>query len=306
MNPAGGEGTPRQPVRSDTDFAKSIGQVARAVDADVVICGTETADFIEQVRDPIRDMRLVAATPNADTFDALVRQGVEVIRLPIRVSDKYRQSRHMVSVAVRMGKVSADDLVVVAVGHVLVQGRGDLILVTDVEVGAADIALYEMMKLTDGIRPKVLQAALEVAWRIGQVSSRGKPLGALLILGDSDRVLEGSKQLIPNPFHGHEDANRMVSSPKVQNALIELAKLDGATVMRGDGFIRTAGVFLAAAESGGEVQPGLGTRHVTAAAVSARTDATAIVVSSTDGNVRAYAGGELVLLLDPQATPAPL
>jgi diadenylate cyclase len=306
MNPEGEEGPPGRSVRSDKDFAKSIGQVARAVEADAVICGTATTDFIELVQDPIRDVRLVAATPNVKTFEALVRQGVEAIRLPIRVSDKYRQSRHMVSVALQAGKVSPDDLVVVAVGHVLVEGRGDLILVTDVEEAAADIALHEMMKLTDGIRPKVLQAALEVARRIGQVSRRGKRIGALFVLGDSDRVLEGSKQLIPNPFHGHEDADRMVSNPKVGNTLIELAKLDGATVFRGDGFIRTAGVFLAASESQVEVQRGLGTRHVTGAAVSARTEATAIVVSSTDGHVRAFAGGKLVLQLDPEATLAPL
>jgi DNA integrity scanning protein DisA with diadenylate cyclase activity len=212
----------------------------------------------------------------------------------------------MVSVALRAKKISLGDLVVCAVGHVLVHGGGDLILVTDVEVGAADIALHEMVKLTDGIRPQVLQAALEVACRIGQVSSGGKQIGALFVLGDSDGVLEGVKQLIPNPFQGHEGADRMLTNAKVQDVLVELAKIDGAVVFRGDGFIRTAGAFLAVSESKVEVPPGLGTRHVTGAAISARTDATAVVVSSTDGNVRAFAGGKLVLQLDPRVTPAPL
>ncbi len=306
MNPARDDKHSDRFIRSDKDFAQLIGQVSRSVVADAVICGTETSAFIGQVHELIGDRRLLAATANADTFDALVREGVEVVRLPIRASDKYRQSWHMVSVALRAKKISLGNLVVCAVGHVLVRGRGDLIMVTDVEAGAEDIALHEMVKLTDGIRPPVLQAALEVAFRIGQVSSRGKPIGALLVLGDSDRVLEGAKQLIPNPFHGHEGADRMLTNPKVQDALIELAKIDGAVVFRGDGFIRTAGVFLAVSESEVEVPAGLGTRHVTGAAISARTDATAVVVSSTDGNLRAFSGGELVLQLDPRVTPAPL
>jgi DNA integrity scanning protein DisA with diadenylate cyclase activity len=212
----------------------------------------------------------------------------------------------MVSVALRARKIAPGDLVLCAVGHVLVHGRGDLIMVTDVEAGAEDVALHEMVKLTDGIRPPVLQAALEVACRIGQVSSRGKQIGALIVLGDSDRVLEGARQLIPNPFQGHEMADRMLTNTTVQDALIELAKIDGAVVIRGDGFIRTAGAFLTVSASKVEVPAGLGARHATGAAISARTDATAVVVSSTDGNVRAFAGGQLVLQLDPRVTPMPL
>jgi len=148
---------------------------------------------------------------------------------------------------------------------------------------------------------------LEVACRIGQVSNRGKPIGALFVLGDSERVLEGAKQLIPNPFHGHEATDRMLNNRKVQDALVELAKIDGAIVCRGDGFVRTAGAFLSVTEEREvDVPPGLGTRHVTGAAISARTDATAVVVSSTDGNVRVFAGGKLVLQLDPTVTSAPL
>jgi diadenylate cyclase len=48
-----------------------------------------------------------------------------------------------------------------------------------------------------------------------------------------------------------------------------------------------------------ELVSGLGARHAAAAAVTMRTTATAIVVSATDGNVRAFSGGKMVLQVDP-------
>ena len=99
------------------------------------------------------------------------------------------------------------------------------------------------------------------------------------MLGDSVEVLKGSKQLIPNPFQGHDDADRRLTDSNTRNALVELSKLDGAFVLRGDGFIQTAGTFLATFDVEVEIPPGFGARHLAAAAVIKRTSATAMVVS---------------------------
>jgi len=295
-----------QPVRSDADLARMIAQVAQSVPAGAVICGTETGSLCRLVHESAGDIRLIAATPNGDTYDALARDGFDALRLSVRVAHKYSQARHAVSMGLNAGKVSAGDLVVCAVGHNLCHGGGDLILVTDVEASAGDVALCDLVKLTDGIRPNMLEAALQVACKIGRAARRGKRLGVLFILGDSNKILEGATQLILNPFQGHEDADRMLTNTSIHEMLLELAKLDGAFIVRGDGFIRTAGAFLAASETDIEVPAGLGSRHFTAAAVTARTNATAVVVSSTDGYVRVFSSGQLVLQMDPDVPLAPL
>ncbi len=222
-----------QPFRTDEELAQMIVRVARSVPADVIICGTETGSLFRHVQRIAGDLRLVAATPTAETHGALVEDGFDVSRLSVRVANKYRQARHAVSVALNTGKVSPGDLVVCAVGHNLCHGAGDFLLVTDVEKSTADIALSELVKLTDGIRPTVLEAALEVAGRMGRAARRGKRVGALIALGDSEKVLEGSKQLILNPFQGHEDVDRMLTNPSIHEMLVELAKLDGAFIVRG-------------------------------------------------------------------------
>lgn len=67
----------------------------------------------------------------------------------------------------------------------------------------------------------------------------------------------------------------------------------------GESFIQSAGVFLTSPPTEAELASGLGARHAAAAAVTMRTMATAIVVSATDGNVRAFSGGKMVLQVDP-------
>ena len=130
-------------------------------------------------------------------------------------------------------------------------------------------------------------------------------MGAIFILGDSLNVLQGARQLVPNPFHGHEDSLRRLTNPDIHDALVGLSKFDGAFVVRGDGYIQSAAVFLATSGVETQLPSGLGARHIAAASVTARTAATAIVVSATDGNVRAFAGGQMVLQLDPGAPHSP-
>lgn len=48
-----------------------------------------------------------------------------------------------------------------------------------------------------------------------------------------------------------------------------------------------------------ELPTGLGARHVAAAAVTARTQATAVAVFETDGYVRVFSGCAMVTKLDP-------
>jgi diadenylate cyclase len=284
------------------DFADRVVRIAQAVQAEAVICVTESGVIANSVIQLGGELHIIPATPNQKTYQSLVQANIDAIRLPIHVADKYRQVRHTVSVALKSGRISVGQLIVCALSRDVFREEGELILVTDVEASAAELPVTDLIKLTDGIRPLVLETALAVACKIARAARRGNRVGAILMLGDAIKVLEGSRQLVPNPVHGHDQSSRMLTNPEIQSALVELSKLDGAFVLRGDGFIETAAVFLAP----GEVQPGvpagLGARHVAAAAVTARTSSTAVVVSATDGNVRVFAGGVMVLQIDPDVS----
>ena len=291
---------------SDKDLAGMVVRVAVAAQANAIICATETGKFAKHLHEFSEQVKLIAATTNRETYDDLVQGGLEAIRLPLRAIDKYSQVRHIISVALKAKTVSIGDLVVCAIGREVYHDQGTLVVLTDVESSIEYLAVSDLLKLTDGIRPTVLEVAVEIACKIGRAARRGTRLGAIFMLGDSIKVLEGSKQLIPNPFQGHDDANRRLTNPDIQSALVELAKLDGAFVVRGDGFIQTAGTFLATTGAEIKLPSGLGARHYAAAAVTMRTDATAVVVSATDGNVRAFSNGTMVLQIDPDVPHGPI
>ena len=77
--------------------------------------------------------------------------------------------RHVLSVAARSGKISIGDFIVCAVGSHVYPEKGDLVVLTDVNPGIESLVITDLVKLTDGIRPTVLEAALTVACRIGRV-----------------------------------------------------------------------------------------------------------------------------------------
>jgi DNA integrity scanning protein DisA with diadenylate cyclase activity len=293
-------------ARSDKDLARMIASVASVAQADAIICATETGTFAKLLHGMSDQIRVIAATTKRDTYDALTQAGLEAILLPLRAIDKYSQVRHVVSVALKSSTVSVGDLIVCALGRDVYQNEGDLVVLTDVEHSVENLSISDFLKLTDAIQPKVLEVAISIACKIGRAARRGKLLGAIFMLGDSVRVLEGSKQLIPNPFQGHDEESRRFTNPDIQDAIVELAKLDGAFVIRGDGLIQTAGTFLNSPKIKILLPAGLGARHVAAAAVTKRTTSTAVVVSATDGNVRVFSGGTKVLHIDPEVPYGPI
>jgi diadenylate cyclase len=297
---------PNKAAQSDADLAQMIIRIAQTFQTDVVLCATETGALPQHLHHLSNQLRIIVVTPNKETYDSLIQAGLETIRLPLRVSDRYKQIRYIISVAVQSTRIASGDRIICAIGRNFYPGEGDLVVLTDVEPSLENLAVSDLIRLTDGVRPMALEAAVMVACKIGRAARRGKRIGTIFTLGDSLKVLKGSRQLVPNPFQGHDEMLHRLTNPDIHETLVELSKLDGAFVVRGDGFIQTAGVFLATAEAQIELPSGLGARHVAAAAVTKRTEATAIVVSATDGNVRVFSGGKLVLQIDPNVTHGPI
>jgi len=134
-----------------------------------------------------------------------------------------------------------------------------------------------------------------LAIEIAREGREGKSVGTAFILGDSDAVLERSRQLILNPLAGHSETERKISNPDMRENIKELALLDGAFVIREDGTVEAAGRYISIDTSKVKLSKGFGTRHVSVAAITQETKAIGIVVSESGGVVRVMAKGKIVL-----------
>jgi DNA integrity scanning protein DisA with diadenylate cyclase activity len=145
--------------------------------------------------------------------------------------------------------------------------------------------------------PGVIRDVFEVVIELGKKGQKGKPVGALFVIGDAGKVMNKSRPLSYNPF---EKSHVHVGDPIVNVMLKEFSRLDGAFVISDSGKIVSAYRYLEAGAEGVDIPKGLGTRHMAGAAITRATNATAIVLSESDGMVRAFKGGELILEIDPE------
>jgi DNA integrity scanning protein DisA with diadenylate cyclase activity len=153
----------------------------------------------------------------------------------------------------------------------------------------------------EGVSAGVMDALLELAVSIGVEGWEGRPVGALFVIGDSNTIMEKSRQLTLNPFQGYSEDEKNIMNPDVRHSLHAFAVLDGAFIVREDGVVVAAGRYLNFDEDEEvDVPLGLGARHMAGAGISRDSEAIAIVVSQTSGSVRVFRRGKVALELAPR------
>ena len=145
------------------------------------------------------------------------------------------------------------------------------------------------------ISPEVLDRIIEVASELGNEGREGKPVGALFVIGDTDQVLPLTRQLILNPFKGYPKGDRNILSASLEETIKELASIDGAFIIRGDGLIESCGTYLkTASQEEYKLPQGLGARHHAAAAITSVTDSISVTVSESTGTVTVFRHGAII------------
>jgi DNA integrity scanning protein DisA with diadenylate cyclase activity len=139
----------------------------------------------------------------------------------------------------------------------------------------------------------VIESVLQIASEIAREGRERGHVGALFVIGDHERVLEASRQVVINPFQGHIESVRNILDPSTWETAKEFSQIDGAFVITDKGIVEAAGRYIEVKQPV-SLPSGLGGRHLAAAAVTKETKAIAIVVSET-GVVRLFKDGEILL-----------
>ncbi|MFB6152469.1 MAG: diadenylate cyclase DacZ [Haloarculaceae archaeon] len=215
------------------------------------------------------------------------------VELPVEFDDLTERIRFGVEGAVENGYVD-EESEVVCVANVF-----DDVEDTVCRVRAGEFEHSGVYDLFANSRAEgdVIRNVLEVAIELGKKGQKGKPVGALFVVGDAGKVMNKSRPLSYNPF---EKSHVHVGDPIVNVMLKEFSRLDGAFVISDSGKIVSAYRYLEPSAEGVDIPKGLGTRHMAAGGITRDTNAIAIVLSESDGLVRAFKAGELILELDPE------
>jgi DNA integrity scanning protein DisA with diadenylate cyclase activity len=161
----------------------------------------------------------------------------------------------------------------------------------------------DLRVLGDAAPIDVLRSVVDLATEIGREGREGQPVGTILVVGDTRKVLSLSRFQNFNPFRGYTRAERDVRRRDVREQIKEIAKLDGAILIGRDGIAEAACLHLNPRLDGITLGKGFGSRHMVAAGISKHTNAIAFAVSQSSGSVRVFQKGEEVLHIEPLARP---
>jgi DNA integrity scanning protein DisA with diadenylate cyclase activity len=161
----------------------------------------------------------------------------------------------------------------------------------------------ELRKLDTQVPLETLRAVVDLAVEIGREGREGYPVGTMFVVGDTRKVLSMSHAMNFNPFRGYSAEERDIRDPSVREQIKDIAKMEGAIIIRRDGVAVAASMRVEAPDKGFTLSKGLGTRHAAAAAISKSTKAVAVTVSQSSGTVRLFLNGEVMLHIEPLARP---
>lgn len=274
-------------------MAQECGARTLVVCADVF---TLPQELKECLRAKAKD-RLVIVTRDPAEFQDILTDHVRTIQVPAVDLTRMGQIKMAILLGTSRNVLGQGDRLVCLSG---VPRSDDLDTLLFTEVGEE----FEMFAAPGGAEirkhgnPEVFEKVLDIAVDLGQEGREGKPVGAIFVIGNVERVKEFSEPLMLNPLQGHPESHRNILSPRFRETVKELSSLDGAFLIRDDGVVEAAGMFLRSVIPGSELPHGLGARHRSAAGITAATDATAITVSESTGTVTVFRGGRIIIEIE--------
>jgi diadenylate cyclase len=249
---------------------------------------------------PSARKKLVQAVVSPAQRQVVEAAGITVLPLPEYDLDRPERLKIALVAAISRGLYKEGEVVVALLSRKPASMPDSILVVT---IGQEDDEGAFGFLNTDGMSPGVMDTLIDLAISIGVGGWEGRPVGALFVVGDSNTVMEQSRQLTLNPFQGYSEDEKNIMNPDVRHALHAFAVLDGAFIVREDGVVVAAGRYLNFDEEKDvDVPLGLGARHMAAAGISRDTEAIAIVVSQTSGSVRVFKRGKAALELAPRTT----
>ena len=287
---------------------RTAGQLVRELPADAVLLLTDADLDWDLVHSELGACKLLVAAQDKALTDQLKRnraltvmdidpgptptqERMSLALLEAVASEKLRTGAHVVALyngiaGVENGDEPIDSLSVIHLGEHLER-----------------LSAQDLRNLDTQVPLETLRAVVDLATEIGSEGREGKPVGSLLVVGDTRKVLAMSHPINFNPFRGYSRAERDIRDLRVREQIKDIAQLEGAIVVRRDGVAVAAAMRIDAPDKGFTLSMGLGTRHAAAAAVSKSTKAIAVTVSQSSGTVRLFQNGEVVLHIEPLARP---
>ena len=273
-------------------------RVARDSDAAAIVMLSESPYDFHEIRKKLRKVRLLVASENPDVQRAATADDVDLV--PLDSSSRTRQmqlSQALIEAIADEYLETGDTIVALYSGYE--RDAIDSLSVINLRDHLARLTSRDLQRLETKVPLETLRSVVDLAVEIGREGREGKAVGTLFVVGSHRKVLPLSREGVHDNFRGYPRDERELSNPRVRESIKEIAQLDGAFIVSSSGVVQSAGRILVAPARGLTLSKGLGARHWAAAAITKTTPAVAITVSESNGTVRIFQDGRVMLRIEP-------
>lgn len=282
---------------------KHAREIAHEIEAHAILVYVDLIKSRKNMEALIKGGRCILAARVQDVIDDLnVMEGLKdrIIHVPYLNLTRLSQVKVAAILALSNRLIKIGDRLV-CLGGSLKTGILDFLMV--IEIGGE----FEALLSKDGALPNqvefshVFDRLLTLSIELAGEGKEGKPLGTIFVLGDHEKVVELSSQMVFNPFANVPEGERNILDPGLKETIREFASIDGAFIIRDDGVVLAAGRHLKASTEDADLPQGLGAKHRAAAGITSLTNALAIVISESTGDVRIFSRGKIFMEIEKAA-----
>lgn len=252
----------------------------------------------ERIRGIIGTAPMLVAADEQEHLDQAADHGLTPVLLDVSGLPVHERLAQALLECVADDKIPPE-AEVVAVYSGFEAGTIDSVSLLRLEEHLGQLTARDLRNLETKVPLETLKLVVDLAVEIGREGREGKPVGTLFVVGDTRKVMQSSHATGFDPVRGYSRSERKLTDPRVREGIKEIAQLDGAFVVGSDGTIEAAARYIDASAENVSVAKGLGARHWAAAAITRRTKSVAVAVSETNGTVRIFQNGEVVLRIEP-------
>jgi diadenylate cyclase len=287
----------------NTLFLKATFTIAQKTGADAILVYADPLDDLAFDERIPKGRRLVLLTRRRklegaeDDKGSIISRASAVLTLPRIALSRVSIIKIGTTLALSQEIVKPGAKLVFAVGP-SESGPLDCIQLVDTSRESEIVSGRELSSISEFLQPELFQAVLNLAVELANTGREGKPIGTIFVVGDHEKVMQLSKQMILNPFKGYDEADRNVLSASIKETIREFAAMDGAFTIADDGTVLAAGRYLGAAVDEADLPRGLGSRHIAAAGITSLTRAVAFVISESSGDVRIFKDGRIIMHIE--------
>jgi DNA integrity scanning protein DisA with diadenylate cyclase activity len=273
-------------------------KIAREIKANALLVCADVVSDVSLIMDEIeKDIAFIMVSREDESLSEEMKKDAKLLYIPNVNLTRVGIIKIAIAKGIILGALKRGDKVVCLSG-VPKFGYADSIFVIDVGKEFEILTSDFINDVLENVRPEVFNAVLNIALELAAQGRESRKVGTIFVLGDDEKVMQLSRQMIINPFLGYPEDQLNILNPDLEETIKELSAIDGAFIIKENGVLVTAGRHLSAALDSKDFPPGLGSRHIAAAGITSLTRAVAIVTFESSGNVTIFKNGKLFVTIE--------